>query len=239
MLTKDKQNAIVQHCKGGKEVHKAGVLERLKASGVIGIIRVDSAQDLVRIAQALHEGGLCCLEITMTTPGALRAIEEAREELPEVIMGAGTVLDAATARQAILAGAQFLVTPTVKLDVIETAHRYGIPVIPGAMTPTEILSCWEAGADMVKVFPAEVLGPEFIRAVHGPLPQIPLVPTGGITADNAGEFIRAGAAVVCVGSWLVDREAVATGRIEILREKARRLVAVVQKARNDCPSYQH
>ena len=119
------------------------------------------------------------------------------------------MLDAATARQAILAGAQFLVTPTVKLDVIETAHRYGVPVIPGAMTPTEILTAWEAGADMVKVFPASILGPEFIKAVHGPLPQIPLVPTGGITADNAGEFIRAGAAVVCAGGWLVDRK---TGR---------------------------
>jgi 2-dehydro-3-deoxyphosphogluconate aldolase/(4S)-4-hydroxy-2-oxoglutarate aldolase len=213
-------------------VRKGDVLEQLKASAVIGIIRVDTTQDLVRIAQTLHEGGLYCLEITMTTPGALRAIEEARKELPEVIMGAGTVLDAATARQAILAGAQFLVTPTVKFDVIETAHRYGVPVIPGAMTPTEILTCWEAGADMVKVFPAEVLGPEFIRAVHGPLPQIPLVPTGGITADNAGEFIRAGAAVVCVGSWLVDKEAVTAGRMEILREKARKLVTAVQKARS-------
>ena len=211
---------------------KRDPLQRFYRERVLGIIRVEKVEDLVRIAQALHAGGLSCLEITMTTPGALRAIEEAREELPEVLMGAGTVLDAATARQAILAGAQFLVTPTVKLDVIETAHRYGVPVIPGAMTPTEILTCWEAGADMVKVFPAEVLGPEYIRAVHGPLPQIPLVPTGGITADNAGEFIRAGAAVVCAGSWLVDKEAVAAGEVEVLRDKARRLVAVVQEARN-------
>ncbi|MBC7098406.1 bifunctional 4-hydroxy-2-oxoglutarate aldolase/2-dehydro-3-deoxy-phosphogluconate aldolase [Candidatus Bipolaricaulota bacterium] len=210
---------------------KADTLERLKDSGAIGIIRVSTAQDLIRIAKALYDGGLFCLEITMTTPGALRAIEEAREELPDVLMGAGTVLDGPTARQAILAGAQFLVTPTVALDVIEVAHRYGVPVIPGAMTPTEILTCWEAGADMVKVFPAEVLGPSFIKAVHGPLPQIPLVPTGGITADNAGEFIRAGAAVVCAGSWLVDRTAVAGGGVEVLREKARRLVAAVKEAR--------
>ena len=211
---------------------KADTLEGLKDSGVIGIIRVSTAQDLIRIAKALREGGLSCLEITMTTPGALRAIEEAREELPDVLMGAGTVLDAATARQAILAGAQFLVTPTVTLDVIETAHRYGVPVIPGAMTPTEILTAWEAGADMVKVFPASVLGPGFIKAVHGPLSQIPLVPTGGITADNAGEFIRAGAAVVCAGGWLVDKEAVAAEKVEVLRDKARRLVAAVQEARN-------
>ncbi|HAF70571.1 MAG: 2-dehydro-3-deoxyphosphogluconate aldolase/4-hydroxy-2-oxoglutarate aldolase [Acetothermia bacterium 64_32] len=210
---------------------KADTLERLKGAGAIGIIRVSTAQDLIRIAKALYDGGLFCLEITMTTPGALRAIEEAREELPDVLMGAGTVLDAPTARQAILSGAQFLVTPTVELDVIETAHRYGVPVIPGAMTPTEILTCWEAGADMVKVFPAEVLGPAYIKAIRGPLPQIPLVPTGGITADNAGDYIRAGAAMVCAGSWLVDKKAVAAGEVEVLHEKARKLVAAVREAR--------
>ena len=211
---------------------KGDILEKLVDSGALGIIRVKGAQDLVQIAKALHAGGLSCLEITMTTPGALRAIEEARGELPDVVMGAGTVLDAPTGRQAILAGAQFLVTPTVVLDVIETAHRYGVPVIPGAMTPTEILTAWEAGADMVKVFPASVLGPAYLRAVHGPLPQIPLVPTGGVTADNAGEFIRAGAAVVCAGGWLVDKKAVAEGRYEVLTENARRLVEAVRKARN-------
>jgi len=211
---------------------KTSVVLRLMDSGALGIIRVKGAQDLVQIAKALHAGGLSCLEITMTTPGALRAIEEARGELPEVIMGAGTVLDAPTARQAILAGAQFLVTPTVSLDVIEVAHRYGVPVVPGAMTPTEILTAWEAGADMVKVFPASVLGPAFIKAVHGPLPQIPLVPTGGITADNAGDFIRAGAALVCAGGWLVDKEAVAAGRYEVLTENARRLVEAVLSAKS-------
>jgi len=207
------------------------ILERLRDSGALGIIRVQTAQDLVQIAKALHAGGLFCIEITMTTPGALRAIEEAREELPEVLMGAGTVLDAATARQAILAGAQFLVTPTVALDVIETAHRYGVPVIPGAMAPTEILTAWEAGADMVKVFPASVLGPGFIKAVHGPLPQIPLVPTGEITAENAGEFIRAGAAMVCAGGWLVDKRGVAEGHYEVLTARARGLLNAVNEAR--------
>jgi len=212
-------------------VRKTACVLQLRKAGALGIIRVQTAQDLVRIAQALHAGGLSCLEITMTTPGALRAIEEAREELPDVLMGAGTVLDAATARQAILAGAQFLVTPTVKLEVIETAHRYGVPVIPGAMTPTEILTCWEAGADMVKVFPASVLGPEYIKALKGPLSQVELAPTGGITAENAGKYIRAGAAMVCAGGWLVDKEAVATGRYEVLTENARRLVEAVRKAR--------
>ena len=212
---------------------KIAVLERLVGSGALGIIRVQTSQDLVQIARALREGGLSCLEITMTSPGALRAIEEARGELPDVLMGAGTVLDAATARQAILAGAQFLVTPTVTLDVIEVAHRYGVPVIPGAMTPTEILTAWEAGADMVKVFPASILGPGYIKAIKGPLPQIPLAPTGGITADNAGAFIRAGAALVCAGGWLVDKKAVAEGCYGVLTENAKRLVEAVNESRKE------
>lgn len=193
--------------KGDKMRTKQEILEQLRSFGVLGIIRVQTSRDLIRIAEALHEGGLKCVEITMTTPGALRAIEESREKLPDVLMGAGTVLDAVTAREAILAGAEFLVTPTVKPEVVEVAHRYGVPVIPGAMTPTEILACWEAGADMVKVFPASVLGPGYIKAVRDPLPQIPLVPTGGITADNAGDFIRAGAVMLCTGGQLVDKEA--------------------------------
>jgi len=199
--------------------------------GVLGIIRVQEAEGLLRIIKALQDGGLNCVEITMTTPGALRAIEEAAGKLDGVLMGAGTVLDAATARQAILAGAEFLVTPTVEVDVIETARRYGVVVIPGAMTPTEILTAWEMGADMVKVFPASVLGPSYLKAVRGPLPQIPLVPTGGITADNAGEFIRAGAAMVCAGGWLVDKKAVAEERYDVLTERARQLGETVRKAR--------
>ena len=207
------------------------LLVQMRKTGALGIIRVSQAEGLIRIAQALQDGGISCVEITMTTPGALRAIEEASEELTGVIMGAGTVLDATTARQAILAGAEFLVTPTVELDVIEMAHRYGKVVIPGAMSPTEILTAWEAGADMVKVFPASVLGPSYLKAVRGPLPQIPLVPTGGITADNAGEFIRAGAAMVCAGGWLVDKKAVSEGCYEVLTERAHLLVEAVQKAR--------
>ena len=212
---------------------KNKAMGQLITSGALGIIRVNQAEGLVRIARALQQGELNCIEITMTTPGALRAIEEASEELTGVLMGAGTVLDATTARQAILAGAKFLVTPTVKLDVIEIAHRYGKVVIAGAMTPTEILTAWEAGADMVKVFPASVLGPSYLKAVHGPLPQIQLVPTGGITADNAGEFIRAGAAMVCAGGWLVDKKAVAKGRYEVLTERARLLAETVSKARKE------
>ena len=214
-------------------MNKLLIIDRLEEAGALGIIRVDHLEDLVRIAQALQKGGLTCVEITMTTPGALRAIEEASGEITEVLIGAGTVLDSPTARQAILAGAEFLVTPTVEPDVIEMAHRYGKVVIVGAMTPTEILTAWELGADMVKVFPAGVLGPGYLKAVHGPLPQILLAPTGGITAENAGEFIRAGAAVVCAGGWLVDKKAVAEGRYEVLTERARQLVEAVHSAREE------
>jgi 2-dehydro-3-deoxyphosphogluconate aldolase/(4S)-4-hydroxy-2-oxoglutarate aldolase len=210
--------------------NKSSLLRSFMDTGIVGIIRVQSSTELLRIAQALYRGGLYCLEITMNTPGALKAIEEVGQNLPEIIMGAGTVLDAVSAREAILAGAQFLVTPTVKLDVLEVAHRYGVPAIIGAMTPTEILTAWEAGADMVKVFPASVLGPKYLQEIHGPLPQIPLVPTGGITADNAGDFIRAGAVAVCVGSWLVDKKAVAEGRYEVLTERARQLIEAVRRA---------
>ncbi len=212
---------------------KQRTLGKLLAARVLGIIRVQTSASLIQIAQALRVGALSCLEITMTTPGALRAIAETSGELDGVLMGAGTVLDAPTARQAILAGAQFIVTPTVEPDVIEMAHRYGVVVIPGAMTPTEILTAWEMGADMVKVFPASILGSDYLKAVHGPLPQIPLVPTGGITADNAGEFIKAGAAVVCAGGWLVDKKAVTEGRYEILTERALTLVEAVEKAREE------
>ena len=206
-------------------------LQLLMESGVVAVIRAESSTQLLDVSEALREGRVQCIEIAMTTPNALEAIEEAVGKLENVLMGAGTVLDAATARQAILAGAKFLVTPTVELDVIEAARRYGVVVIPGAMTPTEILTAWEAGADMVKVFPASVLGPSYLKAVRGPLPQIPLVPTGGITADNAGEFIHAGAAMVCAGGWLVDKEAVAEGRYEFLTERARQLLNAVRKAR--------
>ncbi len=213
--------------------YKIVVSNQLLEKRVLGIIRVQTVKDFPCLVQALQRGGVHCVEITMTTPGALRAIEETSGKLNDVLMGVGTVLDAATARQAILAGAQFLVTPTVELDVIEMAHRYGKVVIVGAMTPTEILTAWEAGADMVKVFPANVLGPGYLRAVHGPLPEIPLVPTGGVTAQTAGEFIRAGAAMVCAGGWLVDKQAVANERYEVLTERARQLVDAVSKAREE------
>jgi 2-dehydro-3-deoxyphosphogluconate aldolase/(4S)-4-hydroxy-2-oxoglutarate aldolase len=199
----------------------------------VGIIRVQENEDLVLIAHALQAGGLKCVEITMNSVGALHAIEKARRDLPDIIMGAGTVLDGATARHAILAGAEFIVTPTVEPDVIEMAHRYGVVIIPGAMSPTEILTAWELGVDMVKVFPADVLGPAYLKAIHGPLSQIPLAPTGGITANNAGEFIKAGAAIVSAGGWLVNKKAIIEGRYEEITKRAQELIQAVKEARGE------
>jgi 2-dehydro-3-deoxyphosphogluconate aldolase / (4S)-4-hydroxy-2-oxoglutarate aldolase len=212
---------------------KISTIETLLEAGVLGIIRVDDDESLLQISEALRSGGVHCLEITLTTPGALRAIEAVVGRWEDVVMGAGTVLDGSTARQAILAGAQFLVTPTVELDVIEVAHRYGVPVIAGAMTPTEILGAWEAGSDLVKVFPAGFLGPEYLKAIHGPLPQIPLVPTGGVTSETAGSFVRAGAAIVSAGSWLVDADGARAKAFDDVTERARLLVGEVTAARGE------
>jgi len=212
-------------------LNKSVILRSILDMEVVCAVRRDSSDQLLRIVEAIRRGGIQCIEIAMTTPLALQAIEEATGKLDGVVMGAGTVLDGTTARQAILAGASLIVTPTVELDVIEMAHRYGKVVISGAMTPTEILTAWEAGADMVKIFPASLLGPSYLKAIQGPLPQIPLVPTGGITADNASEFIQAGAAMVCVGGWLVDKKAVVEGRYEALTKRAHQLVEAVRKAR--------
>ncbi|MCX7750370.1 MAG: bifunctional 4-hydroxy-2-oxoglutarate aldolase/2-dehydro-3-deoxy-phosphogluconate aldolase [Candidatus Bipolaricaulota bacterium] len=212
-------------------MEKISVLQRIRETGVIGIIRISTKSDLLALATAATRGGLSVVEITLTSPGALSAIDEGRRSLSEVILGAGSVLDAPTARAAILAGAQFLVTPTVRGEVAEVAHRYGVPVIVGAMTPTEILTAWEQGADLVKVFPASVLGPRYLHEVHGPLPQVPLVPTGGITAETAPAFVRAGAYAVCVGSWLLGSLSVEKLDYTVITERARQIVGAVRDAR--------
>jgi len=167
----------------------------------------------------------------MTTPRALQSIETMANKMRSILVGTGTVLDGTSAQAAIQAGARYVVTPTVEPDVIEVAHRHGVCVVIGAMSPTEILNAWELGADMVKVFPANCLGPGYLKAIHGPLPQIPLAPTGGITADNAGRFIEMGAAVVCAGGWLVDAKAVAEKRYDVLTRRAQHLLDAVEAAR--------
>ena len=210
---------------------KSTTLEKMKTSGVVGVIRTKSSKKLLKVARAIKEGGVNCVEVAMTTPDALSVIEEVSQQLDDVLIGAGTVLDAETARAAILAGAEYLVSPTTDPEMIKLCKRYDKVVAPGAFTPTEIMEAWEAGADIVKVFPASRLGPKFISDVKAPLPQVSLMPTGGVSKDNASEFISAGADVLCVGSALLDKEAIANEDYNVLTENARELIEAVKKGR--------
>ena len=199
---------------------------------MVGIIRMKDPGRLPAVVDALAEGGVRVLEITMTVPGAVDLIRRTAPSLPAgFLMGAGTVLDVETAHRVIDAGARFLVSPTLNLEVIEAAHQRDVPILPGCFSPTEILTAWNAGADIVKVFPATALGPTYLRDVHGPLPDVKLMPTGGVSIDNAGEWIRAGAAGVGVGSALLDPGAIASGNYGALTERAARLMANVNAAR--------
>jgi 2-dehydro-3-deoxyphosphogluconate aldolase/(4S)-4-hydroxy-2-oxoglutarate aldolase len=205
------------------------ILKRLIEGKVVAVVRLDSGDQLVKVAEALNAGGVSAIEFTIPTPNSLEMIKQAAAHFGDsVIMGAGTVLDPETARAAILAGAQFIVTPALNLKTIELCQRYGKPIIPGALTPTEILTAWEAGADMVKVFPADSMGPGYIKAVLAPLPQVRLVPTGGISSGNATQYIKAGATALGVGGKLVDKSAVAEGNWTALTMEAERLMAAVR-----------
>jgi 2-dehydro-3-deoxyphosphogluconate aldolase/(4S)-4-hydroxy-2-oxoglutarate aldolase len=204
----------------------------IERTGLIAIVRLDGPSELIRVARAIAAGGVSVIEFTLTTPGALRTIEEATRELGnDVLIGAGTVLDTETARAAILAGAEFIVAPTLNPDVIEIAHRYDKVVVPGAYTPTEILTAWECGADFVKVFPAEFGGPAYLKAVRAPLPQVKLIPVGGVSLETAVAFIRAGAVALGVGSNLVDKKLVAQGTFDRLTQAAQEFSQAVREAR--------
>ncbi|NLN19303.1 MAG: bifunctional 4-hydroxy-2-oxoglutarate aldolase/2-dehydro-3-deoxy-phosphogluconate aldolase [Firmicutes bacterium] len=210
-------------------------LQRIERSGVIAVMRGMQADTVLQVARALKAGGIDILEVTVDAPGALRMIEKVTAELGnEALIGAGTVLDPETARAAISAGAQFIFSPTLNTEVIEMANRYGKAVIPGVMTPTEIVQACSAGASAVKIFPAGILGPSYLRQIRGPLPQIPLIPTGGIGAENAAAFIHAGAMAVGVGGALVDLKAISAGHFDIITEKAKELVRIIQEARSRC-----
>jgi 2-dehydro-3-deoxyphosphogluconate aldolase/(4S)-4-hydroxy-2-oxoglutarate aldolase len=208
-------------------------LEKILQEGVVPVIRVASAAEAFEVAKAIHDGGITVIEVTFSVPGALDVMKEVTQKFgKEVLLGAGTVLDPETARAALLSGAKFIVTPTLNLEVIRMAKRYSAVVIPGTLTPTEILTAWEAGADLVKVFPiSQVGGPAYIRALKGPLPHIPLVPTGGVNLQNAGDFIKAGAAAIAAGGELVDKKAVAEKRFSVIADNARQFLAEVKKAR--------
>jgi 2-dehydro-3-deoxyphosphogluconate aldolase/(4S)-4-hydroxy-2-oxoglutarate aldolase len=214
-------------------MEKREVFNRMISEGLVPVIRVTSASEAIDVSDAIKEGGVSFIEITMSVPGAIDVIKELTKKYKdEIIMGAGTVLDTETGRAALLAGAQFIVSPILNLDLVRLAHRYSALVIPGTMTPTEILTAWNEGADMVKVFPAAQLGgPEYIKAIRGPLPQVLLVPTGGVNLQNAGAFIKAGAAALGVGGELVDKKAIQEKKFNVITENTKAFLKAIREAR--------
>lgn len=216
---------------------REATLKRILDGGLVAVVRAKSGEQLVKVVAALAEGGVTAVEITFTVPDAIGTIRQVRRELGDsVVVGAGTVLDPETARAALLAGAEYIVSPTLNLDVIRLCRRYDKPVMPGAFSPTEVLSAWEAGADVVKVFPADVGGPAYLKALHGPLPQIRLLPTGGVDLNTAEAFLKAGACCLGVGSSLVEAKAVAAGDFDRIRQLATQFAAVVQRFRQAKPA---
>lgn len=212
---------------------RTATVQLIERHGVVAIIRMKDGSKLRAVVDALLEGGVRTLEITMTVPGAVGLIEALAHRFGgDAVVGAGTVLDPETARACILAGAQFVVSPSTNVATIACCRRYGVPVMPGALTPTEIVSAWEAGADMVKVFPCSALGgASYIKALKAPLPQIDLIPTGGVNLQTAAEFIKAGSTALGVGADLVDLKALREGKDALLTERALKLVEIVRTAR--------
>ncbi len=213
---------------------KYAAIQYLLDKCIVAVVRADTGgDDLVKVVEAIAEGGVRCIEVTMTTPGALACIETASKKLAgaDVLLGVGTVLDAETCRMAILAGAQYVVTPTLSVPAIQMARRYGKPIIAGAYTPTEILNAWEQGADFVKVFPASIGGPDYIKALKGPLPQVPLVPTGGVELDNIADFLKAGACALAVGGNLVSKKLLAARDFDGMTKNAEAFAEAVRQAR--------
>ena len=207
-------------------------IQLIRDSGVIAIMRAKNSEQLIAAASAIRQGGVRVIEVTMTTPGALEVIAAASKQFGEdVLFGAGTVLDPETARAAILAGAQFVVAPTLKVETIQLCKRYGVPVMPGCLTPTEMLTAWEAGADFVKLFPAEFGGPEMVKAILAPLPQLRIVPVGGVDLNTAGAFMRAGAAALGVGGSLVNQKLLDSADFGELTRRAGAFIEEVQQGR--------
>jgi 2-dehydro-3-deoxyphosphogluconate aldolase/(4S)-4-hydroxy-2-oxoglutarate aldolase len=212
---------------------KAAVLQTIRDVGIIPVVRAQSAEEAMQAIDAIRAGGIPLLEITMTVPGAVGLIEEVIKRYgDEALVGAGTVLDGETARACILAGAQFVVSPALNVETIEVCRHNDVAVMPGALTPTEVVQAWTAGADFVKVFPAGAVGgASYIRSLKAPLPQIELVPTGGVSLKTAADFIKAGASALGVGADLVDLKAIREGQHNLITERAREFVKIVQEAR--------
>jgi 2-dehydro-3-deoxyphosphogluconate aldolase / (4S)-4-hydroxy-2-oxoglutarate aldolase len=215
-------------------VDRHAIYKSIVEVGLVPIVRTSSADAAVRAVQAVIDGGINVIEVTMTVPGALKVLEQVASKTPNVILGAGTVLDSETARACILSGAHFLVTPALKLETLEMARRYSRPIMPGALTPTEVLTAWEHGADAVKIFPCSAVGgAKYIKALKAPLPQIEMVPTGGVNLETAADFLKAGASALGVGGELVDEKTIKEGRFDIFTERARKFVDVILQARSE------
>jgi 2-dehydro-3-deoxyphosphogluconate aldolase/(4S)-4-hydroxy-2-oxoglutarate aldolase len=213
-------------------MQKQDSLARVHSTGIVAVIRAASGELLADVAEALLAGGVEVMEVTFTVPGAQRVLERVHERLgSRILLGAGTVLDTETARIALLSGAEFIVSPTVNVDVIKLCRRYDKLVMPGALTPTEVLTAWEAGADIVKIFPSDLTGPPYLKAVAGPLPQVRVMPTGGVNLETAADFLRAGAYALGVGSSLVGPKAVAAGDLKQIETLARQYIEVVRRTR--------
>ena len=211
-------------------MQKAEVLKACREIGLVPVLRAESEGQALALASAIAAGGVTVLEVTMTVPGAIAVMGRLAKERPDILIGAGTVLDPETARMCILEGAQFVVSPALNVKTIEMCHRYGVAVLPGALTPTEIVTAWEAGADVVKVFPASALGgAKYLKSVKAPLPQIEMIPTGGVSLATAAEFLEAGAFALGVGADLVDTKAIAKGTPETITENARKYLAIVRE----------
>ena len=207
-------------------------LNRVLQSGIVAVVRAPSGELLADVAEALYSGGVDVMEVTFTVPGAEKVLEKVANRLGDkVLLGAGTVLDPETARIALLSGARFIVSPAVNLEVIRLCQRYSKLVMPGAFTPTEVLAAWEAGADIVKIFPSEITGPAYLKALHGPLPQVRLMPTGGVNLETAAAFLRSGACALGIGGSLVEPKAVASGDLKRIESLARQYVAIVAETR--------
>lgn len=213
-------------------MRKEQIVEKLREIGLVPVLRAESEEQALGIASAIADGGVTVLEITMTVPGAIRVMSRLTKERPDILIGAGTVLDAETARMCMLEGAQFVVSPALNLHTIEMCHRYSIPVLPGALTPTEVVTAWQAGADVIKVFPASALGgAKYLKSLKAPLPQVEMIPTGGVSLATAKEFLEAGSFALGVGADLVDTKAMAEGKPEKITESAKKYLEIVREFR--------
>lgn len=211
---------------------KTDQLARVTRSAIVAVIRAKSGELLLDVAESLLAGGVEVMEVTFTVPGAVRVLERVADRIGDrILLGAGTVLDPETARAALLAGAEFIVSPSTNLDVIQLCRRYDKLVMPGALTPTEVVAAWQAGADIVKVFPCDTFGPGYLKSLHGPLPQVRLMPTGGVNLETAATFLRAGACALGVGSALVDPKAVEARDLTHIESLARKYVDIVARTR--------